>query len=524
MRKPPMTSSTLSDRTGWLAGLTRSPERTVAALIVGFAACRLVVAATLGLGVDECYAIGVSHDLDLSYFDHPPLSFWIAHVFMPLLGDGRALRVPFVVLFAATTWLLYLLTRHLFGAAAGVWAVLALNLSAFFMLAGSWILPDGPLMLCLMAAAYVLARGLVPAGAPVSPWRTWLSAGFWFGLAGLSKYHAALIALGLFFYLIGTPERRKLLAHPAPWAGAALALVMFTPVLVWNADHHWASFAFQGGRAKSYGGFPKIGQFLANIGGQFLWMAPWVFVPMVAAAYQALRRGRPAERSWFCLCLGLPTIVLFTLVPLWGDRGLPHWQMPGWLMLFPVLGDHLAREAAVRRRPRIWAIASAVSLAIVSIVFIGHASTGFGRVLAPAVFAKRDPTLEAYEWTPLRSELQRRGLLDRKNLFIISGSPIDGGKIDQALHDALPMQVFGESKQYAFRLDPQTLVGRDALIVGRRDDTVDLRRALAPYFDSIDELPPFAFGRSGMNEVELRLLYGHTLKKPLPSPYNKPAN
>jgi hypothetical protein len=512
-------SKTLPEGKTWLAALMRSPERTVAALIVGFAACRLAIAATLGLGVDECYDIGVSHDFALSYFDHPPLSYWIAHLFMPLFGDGRALRVPFVIMFAGTTWLLYLLTRHLFGAAAGVWAVLALNLSAFFMLAGSWILPDGPLLLCLMAAAYVLARGLFPAGAPVSPWRTWLGVGFWFGLAGLSKYHAVLIALGLLLYLISTPERRKILLHPAPWAGAALALVMFTPVLIWNAEHHWVSFAYQGGRAGSQGGFPNIGQFLANLGGQFLWLAPWVFVPMVAAAYQALRHGSAAERSWFCLCLGAPTILLFTLVPLWGDRGLPHWQMPGWLMLFPVLGDRLAHEVLLRRRPRIWAIGSAVSLAVVAIVLIAHADTGFGRLLAPAVFAKGDPTLEALEWAPLRVELQKRGLLDNKNLFVISGSAIDIGKIDQALHDALPMQVFGESKQYAFRLDPKTLLGRDALIVGQRNRTVGMRRALAPYFDSIDELPPFAFGRSGMKEVDVRLLYGHVLKKPLPSRY-----
>lgn len=505
----------------WVGAAMRSPERAAVWLIVIFACVRLAVAATLGLGVDESYGISVAHDLDLSYFDHPPLSFWIAHFFMPLLGDGRALRLPFVAIFAGTTWLLFLLTRHLFGAAAGFWAVLALNFSVFFMLAGSWVLPDGPLLLCLLAAVYTLARGLFPAGKPVSPWLTWPLAGLWFGLAGLAKYHAVLIAAGLAFYLLSAPARRKILLHPAPWTGAAIALVMFAPVLIWNAEHHWVSFAYQGGRAGSYGGFPKIGQFFANLGGQFLWMGPWVFVPMAVAAWQALRRGRSADRSWYCLCLGMPTILLFTLVPLWGDRGLPHWQMPGWLMLFPVLGDHLAHEVLQRRRPRVWAYVSAASLAAVSVLLIAHAATGFGRLVFPAAFAKGDPTLEAYEWTPLRAELQRRGLLDHKGLFVVSASPIDIGKIDQALHVAMPMQVFGESKQYAFRIDPNTLVGRDALIIGRRDRMNGIRRALTPYFASIDELPPFAFGRSGMKEIEVRLLYGHGLKKPLPSPYQK---
>ncbi len=519
-----MASITFPKDKGWAASVTRSPERAVAALIVGFAVFRLILAATLGLGVDESYGIGVSHDLDLSYFDYPPLTYWLIHFFIPLFGDGRALRLPFIALFAGTSWMLYLLTRHLFGGTAGVWAVLALNLSAFFTLAGSWVVTDGPLFFCLVGAAYTIARGLFPADAAISPWRIWPVAGFWFGLAGLSKYHAALVAVGLLFYLASIPARWKIVLHPAIWVGAAIAVAVISPVIVWNAEHHWVSFAFQGGRALAHGSFPKVGQFLVNLGGQFLWMGPWVFVPMVVAAYYALRRGRTDARTWYCVCLALPTILLFTLVPLWGDRGLPHWQMPGWLMLFPVLGDHLAREAEVRPLPRRWAVGSAVTLVTVALLIVGHAATGYGRLLAPAVFAKGDPTLEALEWTPLRGELQRRGLLDKPNLFVISDGPIDVAKIDQALHDALPMQVFGASQQYAFRYDPKSLLGRDALIVGQDNRTIGIRRALTPYFESIEELPPFAFGRSGMKEIEVRILYGHVLRKPLPSPYDKRAN
>lgn len=519
-----MASITFPEHKGWMAGVARAPERAVAALIVIFATFHVIVAATLGLGVDECYGIGVSHDLQLSYFDYPPLTYWLIHFFIPLFGDGRAVRLPFIALFAGTSWLLFLLTRQLFGRVAGFWAVLALNLSAFFTLVGSWAVTDGPLMFCLAAAAYAVARLLFPEAKAVSPWRAWLVAGLWFGLAGLAKYHAALIAVGLLFYVASMPARWKMLLHPAAWAGAAVSLIVITPVIVWNAEHHWVSFAFQGGRALGYGSFPKIGQFLTNLGGQFLWVGPWVFAPMVIAAYHALRRGRADERSWYCLCLGLPAIVLFTLIPLWGDKGLPHWQMSGWLILFPVLGDFLAREAEVRDRPRRWAIHSAVLLVAVAVLVIGHAATGYARLLFPAVFAKGDPTLEAYEWAPLRDELQKRGLLDKKGVFIISGNPIDIGKIDQALHDAVPMQVFGESKQYAFRYDPQSLLGRDAVIVGQRNRTIGIDRGLTPYFESVEELPSFAFGRAGMKEVDLRILYGHVLKKPLPSPYEKPAN
>jgi hypothetical protein len=57
--------------------------------------------------------------------------------------------------------------------------------------------------------------------------------------------------------------------------------------------------------------------------------------------------------------------------------------------------------------------------------------------------------------------------------------------------------------------------------MGRRDRMDGVRKELAPYFESIDELPDFVFGRSGMKEVDVRILYGHVLQKPLPSPYGK---
>jgi 4-amino-4-deoxy-L-arabinose transferase-like glycosyltransferase len=516
-----MPSANALDRVSAFAG--RSPARAAAALIAAFLLFHLALAATLGLGVDESYSIGVAHDLNLFYFDHPPAHYWIAHLFMPLFGDGRALRLPFIAMFAATSWLLFAWTRQLFGAAAGLWALLALNLSAFFTLAGGWVVPDGPLLLSLTAAAFTISRALFADGAPPSPWRTWLAAGLWIGVAGLSKYHAVLFVAGLLIYMASSSKQRTLLRHPAPWAGAAVALALTAPVIVANAEHHFASFAFQGGRALGVGSFPKIGQFLLGIGGQALWMLPWIFVPMVIAAFEALRRGRADDRSWYCLCLGLPTIAVFTLIPLWGGGGLPHWPMPGWLMLYPLLGAHLAAEAAIRRRPRTWAVTSAALLLALSVLFVGHAATGYGRALMPAAAAKNDPTLESFEWTPLAGELRRRGLLDVNGLFVVATNMIDMAKIDQALHDTLPTQIFGESKQYAFRYDANALVGHDALIIGRRDKIGAAEPALVPYFRSIEELPSFAFGRSGVSEVELRIFYAHALQKPLPSPYGNGA-
>ena len=57
--------------------------------------------------------------------------------------------------------------------------------------------------------------------------------------------------------------------------------------------------------------------------------------------------------------------------------------------------------------------------------------------------------------------------------------------------------------------------------MGRADDIEEDLPALRTYFEGIEELPPFAFGRSGLRELETRILLAHTLQSPLPAAYGR---
>lgn len=494
------------------------PNRIALTVIATFTVMRLVLGATVGLGLDGDYTVSVAHDLELSYYDHPPLQYWIVHLFLPLLGDGLAMRLPFIALFAGSCWLLYCLTRRLFSPQAGVIAVVALNCSACFTFGiGSLVMPDGPLIFAQLAAALALARGLFPAHEPApSALTTWLHTGFWIGVAGLSKYHALLFAAGVLLYFLTVPERRRQLAHPAPWLGALLALAVASPVLIWNMRHDWISVGFQVGRATGSG--LHIGYVLANLAGQALWLLPWIFVALLFAAWRAWRIGPAGERSWYCLCLALPTIAVFTLVPLWGHVGLPHWQMPGWLMLFPVLGDWAVRSIGAPRLRR-WSVASAAAVGVFAVLIVLQANTGYARRLAPRLFAGGDPTLEVFEWSQLPSELESRGLLPA-GTFLITTNWIYAGKIDHVLHDTVPVVIFGGNpKQFGLRYDPKSLLGRDAIVVAPVDSMHGVDDGLRPYFDSLEELAPLYLGRSGLREIDLRLFRARRLEKELPAPY-----
>ena len=492
-------------------------SRQVLAIIAAFVLARLATSAVMGLGMDESYSTAISRDLHLSYFDHPPLHQWIAHLAGAALGYGRWVRLPFIALFAGTSWLMYRLTRRLFGEAAGVWAALALNLSAFFTLAaGEWVLPDGPLLFCEMAAALCLARILFPAPDETErPWLFWPLAGLWMGLAALSKYQAAPIALGFGLFLLSTPEGRRRLAHPAAWAGALVALAAASPAVIWNAQHQWVSFAFQSSRGAGHK-FAPTGP-LTSLAGQMALLLPWVAIPLVWAGWRALKAGRRDLAGWFCLTAGGPTILLFTLLPLLGDKGLPHWPMPGWLFLFPVLGGRLAASSSeVRRWPVRWAWASGAILAALWMLAASDAATAWVKDALPKT--KTDPTAEATDWRRLRMDLDRRGLL-KPGMFVVAAEWNEAGKIDQAVGDAAPVLVFSaDPREYAFRTDSRTLLGHDALIIGRPTTVAQEMAGLTPRFAQLTPLEGFSVGRGDKAEIPLTVILAHDLITPYPLP------
>ncbi len=493
------------------------PRVQVLALIAVFTILRLIEAAVMGLGTDESYTVAVSRDLHLSYFDHPPVHYWLIHFLSPALGYGRGSRLPFILLFAGSTWLMFRLARRLFGERAGLWAAAALNLTGFFSVAaGDWVLPDGPLIFFLLAAANALADGwFVEAEPPPHPLRTWLWAGLWIGLAALSKYQAALFCVGLGVFVLTDKSRRRELLTPGPYLAAILTLLILTPVLVWNAQHHFASFAFQGGRGAPNKLHPTGP--LEALGGQAALLLPWLFVPAVIAGWRAAKGGPANRAAWFCLMLAAPAIVVFTLEPLIGPKSLPHWSMPGWLFLFPVIGAWLDQASTAGKTwPRRWAVISAAILIVVGGIALDEAAVGWLGPAFPKAFKKGDPTVEALEWTGLGPALAQQGLT-APGQFIVSVKWNEGGKIDEALKGAEPVYVFSnDPREFAFRGDPNASVGHDALIIGRPDSIKGHLADLSGYFASITPAGQIAIGRGGRDELDLTVLRAHDLLRPYP--------
>jgi len=496
-----------------------SPRRVLIATLVIGTLVRLAGGWAMGLGVDESYQVANADAFQLSYFDHPPLAFWLPWATKRLVpaAPPLVLRLPFILLTAASTLLMARLGMRLHDAGAGAFGALLFNLAPLWGIAGGWALPDVPLTLGILLAANGLFAVLDGKGAP-QVWRGWLLTGAGVGLALLSKYHAVLLVIGLAAFLLATPTQRRRLAHPAPWVAALVALVMLSPVLLWNWQHGLASFAFQAGRAVPGAGHRLVGV-ATGLFGPALFLTPWLWWPLLREGVRAIRRGPSDERGFLLACLAAPPLLLFSLLPLLGARVLAHWAGPGFLLLVPLLGREVAMrwDARADRAVHRWLRFAVIATPVLWLVVLPQASWSAWRRVIPAWSPALDPTYEAVSWTDLREWASRQGYLGRSDLFAATTSWRDGGKAAVALGGGLPVIVLGpDRRNFAFSRDQRAMLGRDAILFAREDRLAELVATCRPHFHAIEPLPSLSIARGGQAELRLGLAHARGFVNPSP--------
>ncbi len=325
--------------------------------------------------------------------------------------------------------------------------------------------------------------------------------------------------------MITRREARAWLRRPEPYVATLIALAIFSPTLFWNAAHGFVSFRFQGGRAIPEGG-NAVTALLQNLGGQAGYLLPWIWVPLVYQMYRAARIGPRDAPRWLLLCLGAGPVLVFTLVSLSGNPGLPHWEAPGYLLLLPLVGDAAARWEArgARQRARLhrWLVAAGVVFVALTAVAASEVATGWVARLEPGWFPRGDPSLEAYDWTGLRSQLAARGLLEDPGQVIAATHWIDAAKMGYAMGPGYPVLCLSSDPRHFYYADrPDRFLGRDALILVRvpvRGLTRDIVHDYAPYFASIQPAGTVPVNRGGRTAFQVAVFRATRMLAPYPSP------
>jgi dolichol-phosphate mannosyltransferase len=204
-------------------------------------ALRLVYLGTVELLPEEAYYWNYSRHLDIGYLDHPPMVAWLIRLGTAAFGQSAfGIRVGALCCGIVTSVFTYRLTRNLFDEASALAALVLAQILPFFFLSGLLMTPDAPLTAAWAASLYFLERALLAGCA-----RAWWRAGLSLGIGMISKYSIGLLVPVTLAFLLWDQSSRRWLRRWEPYAAALVALAVFSPVIVWNARHGFASFEFQ---------------------------------------------------------------------------------------------------------------------------------------------------------------------------------------------------------------------------------------------------------------------------------------
>src|ERR1700730_5229665 len=267
--------------------------RNTAVTILALVALRLVAAAGTPLTFDEAYYWMWSKHLAGGYYDHPPMVAWVIRLGTMISGDTElGVRLVSVLLALPMSWAVFRAASILFGGVrVAATATILLNVTLMAAVGTLIVTPDDPLLVASSCVLFFLAKVLETGH---GAW--WLAAGAAVGAALLSKYTAFFFGPAVLIWLVGVPKLRRWLVSPWPYLGGLVSLVIFSPVILWNADHHWVSFIKQIGRASIEDFRPAfIGELIPT---QIAFATPLVFILGAMGLYALFMRkaGAPAAR------------------------------------------------------------------------------------------------------------------------------------------------------------------------------------------------------------------------------------
>lgn len=237
----------------------------------------------------------------LSFHDHPPLVFLIQHVFMRIFGEHAwAFRLPSALFGIASVLLLYLIGKELYSKNAGLVAAGLLAITVNHVYISRIGLQESYVIFFILLASYLFLRAQKND-------RYYLWTGATVGLGFITKYNAFVLAPIFLTYLVlfnSTTFRNKKF-----WLGTLLALIIFTPVIVYNIELYRAVGHFDFQLSFIVGQHPKVWSVTPGkeIGGLFDRM-----------------RNFPIHlfeiNSWIVLALFLASLVVFFVQTAWSSR------------------------------------------------------------------------------------------------------------------------------------------------------------------------------------------------------------
>lgn len=526
------------------------PQQTLVAITLIVLVLRLCVASLMPLGVDEAYYYAYINHPALSYFDHPPLVALIGSVFPSITGISSplTLRLGTIMLFTGAIYTFYrttklLLDQHTALFAAGTLTVIPM----FFLVSGTMLLPDAALVTFWIAGLFFVVRTLQQPS-----WTNWLLLGVSGGMALLAKYTAGFLFIGGLLYLMLAKNHRSLLLSLKPYVCVLVAGLLFSPVLIWNLQHNFASFAFHFGRAGS--SEIDLTYFYQLLIGNLAYLLPFFFFPalyycgkytvhLLISLYQqgttilytplseedsnaqnaSEDSSQKIQIDLFLFCFGAFPVLVFLYVSLY-DRVLPHWPIIGYTTLCIPVGAMYKR--LFQSRPRIgYALLGGHGLLTITLMTLGLLQIYKGTLINKNI-RKPDGTIEKEEgdfstkiigWEKLQQYLDNQKQTD--DAFLWTHRWELAGQIEYATRGQYPLLCLSkreDARGYAIWQNQQSFLGQNGLFITTSQYYTDPHQQYGTHFDRFELLRKIPVRRSDTLVNIIYVFRGYQFSRPYP--------
>ncbi len=348
--------------------------------------------AALELHFDEAQYWQWAQQLDWSYYSKGPLIAWLIALSETLFGHGVwQVRLPGWLAYSALLAVLFYFAQQVWERrAAGWWALLLGLTTPMFFSLGSVMTTDVLLLLLWAYALWAAWRALFD-GQTLA----WYEFGAALGLGGLTKLSIILLSLLVGGWLLFTRGGRAQLKTIHPWLAALLAFALFSPVLIWNAQHDWVMFRHELGHVaqQSWSVFSLL---------EFSGLQILVLSPLVVWVAISLLWRRPVSESQRFLWYASVVLLGFFLIKSLTSKVQLNWAAPSYLGMIILLAGYLPEATRFKRR-----LVGLGMFSSVVMILLGHYPYVFG------LSHQQDPFRKMRAWqapvTALRVSLEEAG-------------------------------------------------------------------------------------------------------------------
>lgn len=249
---------------------------------------KIVFIAVTGVVDDEALYYVWGQVLSLGYLDHEPMVAYLSRLSTEVFGANPfGARIGGIVLWVVGSAVAYGFGKSLRDATSGFILLVIVNLTPFFAGNSFVMTTDTPSLLTIFLTIWMYHLALF------KDKKYFYLAGIMLGLAMLSRSSVAGVAFSVGVFMLISHRRKEYLSSREFWISCALAVLIYTPFLVWNAQHDWIFFRYALGHqlVKAGGGLRGLSElWLAQLGLYF----PALFLALVFLVPWAIVRGMPA--------------------------------------------------------------------------------------------------------------------------------------------------------------------------------------------------------------------------------------